>query len=134
MQSVPASVIGGLASRESNGGDSLKDGYGDNKQAWGILQCDLKTSNLPCKTCGAYSCCHIEMMVSKVLVPFIQKVKKDHPSWKPEQQLQGGVAAYNFSPNDVRTWERLDVGTANGDYSNDVMARAQFLKKNYGWS
>lgn len=38
LQGVPASVIGGLASRESNGGDSLKDGYGDNKKAWGILQ------------------------------------------------------------------------------------------------
>lgn len=46
----------------------------------------------------------------------------------------GGVAAYNFGVDDVRTWERLDVGTTNGDYSNDVIARAQYLKKNYGWS
>ena len=36
---MEASVIGALASRESNGGDSLTSaGYGDRGRAWGILQ------------------------------------------------------------------------------------------------
>ena len=36
---IGASVIGALASRESNGGDSLtRDGFGDRGRAWGILQ------------------------------------------------------------------------------------------------
>lgn len=45
----------------------------------------------------------------------------------------GAVAAYNFGLDDVRTLARLDKGTTNNDYSNDVMARAQYLKS-IGWS
>ena len=39
---IEASVIAGVASRESNGGDSLThDGYGDNGRAYGIMQVRL---------------------------------------------------------------------------------------------
>ncbi|KAH9495900.1 hypothetical protein Btru_015378 [Bulinus truncatus] len=35
---IQASVIAALASRESNGGSALQNGYGDGGKAWGILQ------------------------------------------------------------------------------------------------
>ena len=45
---VEASVIGALASRESNGGDALThDGYGDHGRAWGILQVRFCVSPSP---------------------------------------------------------------------------------------
>ncbi|PVD35804.1 hypothetical protein C0Q70_02770 [Pomacea canaliculata] len=131
---IEASVIGGLASRESNGGDSLTAaGYGDNGHAWGILQCDLTHSGLPCRECGARTCCHVEMMVGRLLIPYISQVSAKHPSWSLEQKLQGGVAAYNFGVGNVQSWAGLDIGSTGNDYSNDVIARAKYLKS-LGWS
>ncbi|XP_025083606.1 glycine, glutamate and proline-rich protein-like [Pomacea canaliculata] len=131
---IPASVIGALASRESNGGASLTpDGYGDNGNAWGILQCDLRYSGLPCKQCGPRTCCHIDMMIGRLLVPYIRQVSRKFPSWTPEMKLQGAVAAYNFGVSNVQSWSGLDVGSTGNDFSNDVMARAQYLKS-LGWS
>ncbi|XP_012944836.1 lysozyme g [Aplysia californica] len=132
-QCIQASLIAALASRESRGGSLLKDGYGDHKKAWGILQCDIKKSGLNCKSCGWDSCCHVEMMVRDILVPNINSVKRKFPSWTDAQALQGGVAAYNFNLDNVRTWSKLDVGTTHDDYSNDVIARAQYLH-GQGWN
>merc|ERR1712121_154360 len=131
---IEASVIAALASRESNAGDSLTSaGYGDGGHAWGIMQCDLRYSGLPCKNCGARTCCHIEMMVHQLLIPYIRQVGSKHPTWSIEQKVQGGVAAYNSGVSNVQTWSGLDIGTTGNDYSNDVMARAQYLKR-HGWS
>ena len=47
--------------------------------------------------------------------------------------LPGGVAAYNFGVGNVQSWANLDVGTTGGDYSNDVIARAQWLVTGHGW-
>lgn len=47
--------------------------------------------------------------------------------------FSGGVAAYNFGIGNVRSWANLDVGTTDGDYSNDVIARAQWLVIGYNW-
>ncbi|CAL1528638.1 unnamed protein product [Lymnaea stagnalis] len=130
---IQASLIAALASRESNGGSALVNGYGDNGKAWGILQCDIAHSGLPCTTVGWNSCAHIEMMVSRLLVPYIQQVYAKHPTWSLDQALQGGVAAYNFGVGNVQTWGGVDVGTTQGDYSNDVIARAQYLHS-HGWN
>jgi len=45
----------------------------------------------------------------------------------------GGLAAYNAGVGNIQTWEGLDSGTTGNDYSNDVIARAQWLVKNYSW-
>ncbi|KAK3787978.1 hypothetical protein RRG08_042267 [Elysia crispata] len=132
---LQASVIAALASRESRGGKLLYStgGYGDGGRAWGILQCDRYTSGMNCMTCEWDSCCHIRMMVSQLLVPNIDAVRRKHPSWSIDQCLQGGVAAYNFGVSNVQTWGGLDRGSTNDDYSNDVMARAEYLY-NHGWN
>ena len=46
----------------------------------------------------------------------------------------GAVAAYNFGVGNVQSWGGLDIGSTGNDYSNDVMARAQYLHNHYGWS
>ncbi|CAL1528639.1 unnamed protein product [Lymnaea stagnalis] len=130
---IQASVIAALASRESNGGTALTNGYGDNGKAWGILQCDLTHSGLPCTTVAWNSCAHIEMMISRKLIPDIELVLGRHTTWSASQALQGGVAAYNFGVGNVQTWGGIDVGTTQGDYSNDVIARAKWLYAN-GWN
>ncbi|PVD35805.1 hypothetical protein C0Q70_02771 [Pomacea canaliculata] len=132
---IEASVIAAIASRESNGGDSLTaGGYGDNGHAWGILQCDFTHSGLPCKECGARTCCHIEMMVGRLLIPYINQVAAKHPTWSKSRLCRVcGVAAYNSGVGNVQTWAGLDHGTTGNDYSNDVIARAKYLKS-LGWS
>ncbi|XP_061176913.1 uncharacterized protein LOC133185612 [Saccostrea echinata] len=132
-------VIAGVASRESNFGFSLTpDGWGDNHNAYGIMQCDVRKCpvcrfGVKCTTYRFDSCDHIRMMTTYVLVPNIMAVKSKFPNWLPQQHIQGGVAAYNFGVSNVRSWENLDVGTTGGDYSNDVIARAQWLVSAHGW-
>ncbi|XP_059150618.1 glycine, glutamate and proline-rich protein-like [Physella acuta] len=132
---IQASVIAALASRESRGGSLLVStgGWGDNHHAWGILQCDVANSGLPCTSVPWDSCAHIEMMVHRLLVPYINQVKAKHPDWSQHQALQGGVAAYNFGVSNVQSWGGLDIGSTGNDYSNDVIARAKWLKAN-GWN
>ncbi|XP_062573065.1 uncharacterized protein LOC134235006 isoform X2 [Saccostrea cucullata] len=132
-------VIAGVASRESNFGFSLTpDGWGDNHNAYGMMQCDVRKCPV-CRygvTCTTYrfdSCDHIRMMTTDVLVPNIMAVKNKFPNWLPQQHIQGGVAAYNFGVSNVRSWANLDVGTTGGDYSNDVIARAQWLVSAHNW-
>ncbi|XP_034311315.2 uncharacterized [Magallana gigas] len=132
-------VIAGIASRESNFGFSLTpDGWGDQHNAYGIMQCDVRKCpvcrfGLTCTRFKYDSCDHIGMMTQYVLVPLIRDVVSKFPNWLPEQHIQGGVAAYNFGIGNVRSWANLDVGTTDGDYSNDVIARAQWLVIGYNW-
>ncbi|KAK6966141.1 glycine glutamate and proline-rich protein [Biomphalaria glabrata] len=131
---IQASVIAAVASRESRGGSLLEktNGYGDGGKAYGIMQCDIKNSGLPCTSVSWNSCAHIEMMTG-ALIAKINEVKRKFPNWPAERQLQGGVAAYNFGSKNVQSWSGLDVGTTNNDYSNDIIARAKYLYS-IGWN
>ena len=90
----------------------------------------------------------------------ISGVKQKFPSWPADRQLQGefrkatlsfrmglntkqciypvhatgAVAAYNFGVKNVQSWDGLDRGTTGNDYSNDVMARAQYLVRHFNWT
>nr|AAX09979.1 g-type lysozyme [Argopecten irradians] len=130
---IQPSVIAALASRESRGGRLLHstNGWGDHHHAYGILQCDIRYHS--CTQHAWDSCAHISQMVQEVLVPYINQVAHKHPTWSKEQQLLGGIAAYNSGVGNVQTWSGLDIGTTGNDYSNDVVARAQYLISHYGW-
>ena len=46
----------------------------------------------------------------------------------------GGLVAYRMGMDFLSTEiEIIDNGTPNDDYSNDIIARAQYLVRNYGW-
>ncbi|XP_033743411.1 glycine, glutamate and proline-rich protein-like [Pecten maximus] len=130
---IQPAVIAALASRESRGGRLLHStgGWGDHHHAYGILQCDIRYHS--CTQHAWNSCAHISQMVHEVLVPYINQVARKHPTWSSEQQLQGGIAAYNSGVGNVQTWTHLDLGTTGNDYSNDVVARAQRLINHHGW-
>lgn len=134
---IEASVIGAMASRESNVGASLTSaGLGDGGHGYGIMQCDLYTSGMDCRRCDPFSCCHIEMMVREKIIPDIKYMQSKFPSSPVEGQLQAAIAAYNTGRGRVHStsYTSVDRYTTGHDYSNDVIARAQYLKNHYGWS
>uniref|UniRef100_A0A8C3KGZ9 Lysozyme g n=1 Tax=Calidris pygmaea TaxID=425635 RepID=A0A8C3KGZ9_9CHAR len=65
-----------------------------------------------------------------ILCEMIKAIEKKFPTWTKEQQLKGGISAYNAGPKNVQTYDRMDVGTTHNDYANDVVARAKFYKRN----
>lgn len=65
-----------------------------------------------------------------ILKNSIAQVERDHPTWTPEQQLKGGIAAYNFGAKNVQTVENIDKGTTGNNYSADVVSRAQYFERN----
>ncbi|KAK7487479.1 hypothetical protein BaRGS_00021320, partial [Batillaria attramentaria] len=127
---IEPALLAAVASRETQGGALLDSrGYGDNGNGYGIMQCDIHTSGLDCTRCSPRSCCHLEMM-SAFLIEKIKLVQSRHTSWSKDQQLQGGVAAYNYFPSGT-SFSAVDSHTTGHDYSNDVIARAQWLKNHY---
>ena len=138
---IEASLIGALASRESNVGASLtSEGLGDywngEYHGYGILQCYLYFSGLDCRKCEPFSCCHITMMVREKIVPDIKYMQTKFSSSSIAEQTQAAVAAYNTGRSRVNSAEHtsVDYKTTGHDYSNDVIARAQYLNNHYGWS
>ncbi|KAK7487464.1 hypothetical protein BaRGS_00021305, partial [Batillaria attramentaria] len=128
---IEPALLAGVASRESQGGALLdRNGYGDNGNGYGIMQCDVNTSGLDCTRYPPKSCEHLEMM-SAFLIEKIKAVQRRRSSWTEPQQLQGGVAAYNHFP--PSSFSQVDSRTTGRDYSNDVIARAKWLKDHYGF-
>lgn len=126
---VPPALLAAIASRESRGGAALDShGFGDHGNGYGLMQVDKRFHKLEG---GPYSTAHIEQAAG-ILKSDLNAVKKAHPSWPPEQQLRGAVAAYNSGTGNVQTIKGMDVGTTGNDYSNDVWARAQDLAPHFG--
>ncbi|CAL1528640.1 unnamed protein product [Lymnaea stagnalis] len=73
------------------------------------------------------------MLISQLLVPYVNQVHAKFPSWSISQALQGAVAGYNGGVSRVTSWGAVDAGTTGHDYSNDVIARAKWLHAN-GWN
>lgn len=98
-----------------------------------------------------------------ILVDFINQMRARNNGWNREQQLKGlfyctsdicphqvfshfalplisfvfiyaaGIAAYNKGPGNIPNHGDVDVNTTGRDYSNDVVARAQWYKTNQGY-
>ncbi|XP_034629917.1 lysozyme g-like, partial [Trachemys scripta elegans] len=59
-----------------------------------------------------------------------QGVRKKFPGWTKDQQLKGGISAYNAGLGNVQTYPNMNIGTTHNDYANDVVARAKYYKRN----
>lgn len=96
---------------------------------------------------------------TKELVKFIGRIRTKFTNWSAEQQLKGlladqhalalftvclasfsfvivsagAIAAYNMGDGNVHSYENVDAHTTGRDYSNDVVARAQWYKTNGGF-
>ena len=131
----PLALIAGIASRESRMGSILgspvnsNPGWGDNNNAFGILQVD-KRANSPLKGLpDPYSEEHILQAIG-IFASFRTQVAKDHQDWPEKYLLKGAVVAYNSGPDNVRTIKDMDKGTTGNDYGSDVVARAQWYYLN----
>ncbi|KAM9571059.1 lysozyme g-like isoform 1-T2 [Salvelinus alpinus] len=127
---VDPAVICGIISRESRAGTGLdKHGRGDNGKAFGLMQIDTT----PAPRGGGHtpkgewnSEEHLQQC-TEILIGFIKIIQKKFNSWTKEQQLKGGIAAYNKGEDCVESYEEVDAHTTGVDYSNDVVARAQWF-------
>ncbi|NXW21491.1 LYG protein, partial [Circaetus pectoralis] len=123
---VDPAVIAGIISRESHAGTVLKDGWGDHGNAFGLMQVDKRYH----KIVGSWDSEEHLAQGTEILCGMIKEIQRKFPSWTKEQQLKGGISAYNAGANNVQSYDRMDIGTTHNDYANDVVARAKFYKRN----
>ncbi|KAM3624237.1 uncharacterized protein V6R79_020898 [Siganus canaliculatus] len=127
---IDPALIAAIISRESRAGNTLDDGWGDYRRAWGLMQVDVTEEggrNIPVGAWDSEE--HLDQATGE-LVKFINKIRNKFPGWTKEQVLKGGIAAYNMGDGNVHSYEDVDANTTGGDYSNDVVARAQWYKNN----
>ena len=126
---LPPALLAAIASRESRAGAALdSNGRGDGGNGFGLMQIDFRYHR---PSGGPYSAQHVDQAAG-ILKGMLNEVKANHPSWSPEQQLRGAVAAYNSGVSNVQSLAGMDRGTTGNDYSNDVWARAQALAPEFG--
>ncbi|XP_036424753.1 lysozyme g-like [Colossoma macropomum] len=118
-------VIAGIISRESRAGAVLVNGWGDNGNGFGLMQVD-KRYHTPR---GAWNSEEHITQGTEILIDSIKAIQRKFPNWPKEHQFKGGISAYNAGVGNVQTYEGMDIGTTGNDYSNDVVARAQWFKR-----
>jgi len=126
---IPAAILAGIASRETDMGSSgvlAPSGMSRSpgNQGYGIMQVDQAAH--PGTKDGVSSVAHIED-AAKILNATIKTVRETDPNWTPSEQLRAAIAAYNkghpgTDPN------HPDSGTTGGDYSADALARANYYR------
>ncbi|XP_051240213.1 lysozyme g isoform X4 [Dicentrarchus labrax] len=130
---IDPALIAAIISRESRAGNALTNGWGDKRNGWGLMQVDVNPKGGGHTAQGAWDSEEHLTQATGILVNFIKRICNKFPGWTPEQQLKGGIAAYNMGDKNVLTVENVDGGSTGGDYSNDVVARAQWYKTNKGF-
>jgi spore coat assembly protein SafA len=124
---LPPALLAAIASRESRGGAALdRNGRGDGGNGYGLMQVDVGTRPNP--KGGPYSAAHIDEAAS-ILKEKLDAVKAKYPNASAEDQLKLATAKYNGGSGTI---SNPDKGTTGGDYSNDVIARAQTYAANWG--
>ncbi|XP_074545585.1 lysozyme g-like isoform X2 [Halichoeres trimaculatus] len=137
-------------------------GWGDHGNAWGLMQVDVNPNGGGHTAQGAWDSEEHISQATGILVYFIGRIRQKFPSWNADQQLKGlsyrsfiinllhsshrnlplvlmifcspgGIAAYNMGDGNVHSYEGVDERTTGKDYSNDVVARAQWYKNNRGY-
>nr|UUB23895.1 goose-type lysozyme [Trachidermus fasciatus] len=130
---IPPALIAAIISRESRAGNCLNRGWGDHGNAWGLMQVDVNPKGGGHTARGAFDSEEHLCQATEILVDFIKRIRNKFPSWSAEQQLKGGIAAYNMGDGNVHSYDGVDEKTTGRDYSNDVVARAQWYKNKGGF-
>ena len=124
---VPVALIAAIASRESRVGNALdKGGWGDNGNGYGHMQVDKRYHDVQTQD-GPAGLAHY-LQACRIFASYLEQTGKKHPSWALSDRIRGALVAYNSGMSNVQTIERADVGTTGGDYSADVIARAQYYQ------
>ncbi|XP_016426377.1 lysozyme g-like [Sinocyclocheilus rhinocerous] len=117
-------VIAAIISRESRAGAALEGGWGDHGNAFGLMQVDRRYHT----PVGAWDSEQHIAQATEILISFIKEIKARFPMWSQEQCFKGGISAYNAGVSTVSSYKNIDARTTGQDYSNDVVARAQYFK------
>uniref|UniRef100_A0A3B4VAJ6 Lysozyme g n=1 Tax=Seriola dumerili TaxID=41447 RepID=A0A3B4VAJ6_SERDU len=134
---IHPALIAAIISRESRAGKQIKEnnGWGDwnpKRNMWnafGLMQVDVNPDGGNHKPEGEWDSLDHLRQATGILVDFIGKIRNKFPNWSREEQLKGGIAAYNMGDGNVRS-KNVDERTTGGDYANDVVARAQWYNNN----
>lgn len=126
--SVDPALIAGIISRESRAGAALSNGWGDHGKAWGLMQVDVTPTGGGHQRRGDWNSREHLCQGTEILLTFYGRIRNKFGSWTEAQVLKGAVAAYNMGDGNVRSYDAVDARTTGGDYSNDVVARAQWYK------
>ena len=152
---VPPSLIAALASRESrmgtlfnngNGKDNINWGWGDWSQrrneakaqyhGFGIIQIDKNTApdtNLRNELSDSYGKTKLnpyeEKYIDLAVKIVIGKLKGVNANVKNSERIATAVSRNNGGSG--LNFPNSDKGTHQGDYSNDVLARAKYYAKNW---
>uniref|UniRef100_UPI0037E8884F lysozyme g-like isoform X1 n=2 Tax=Semicossyphus pulcher TaxID=241346 RepID=UPI0037E8884F len=135
---IDPALIAGIISRESRAGNTIKDngGWGDydtrrgEYNGFGLMQVDVNPNGGNHEPEGEWDSKEHLSQATGILVEFIEKIQEKFKGWSKEEQLKGGIAAYNMGDGNVKSHD-VDKYTTGGDYSNDVVARAQWYRENF---
>ncbi|KAK9539991.1 hypothetical protein VZT92_002469 [Zoarces viviparus] len=130
---IAPALIAAIISRESRAGNALEGGWGDHGKAWGLMQVDITPTGGNHTQRGGWDSEEHLCQATEILVYFIERIRGKASFRNAEEQLKGGIAAYNMGDGNVHTYDRVDENTTGQDYSNDVVARAQWYKNNGGF-
>ncbi|KAK2919124.1 hypothetical protein Q8A73_003495 [Channa argus] len=136
---IDPALIAAIISRESRAGNVLHDGWGDydskrgTYNAWGLMQVDVNPNGGGHTARGGWDSEEHLCQATEILVHFIKIIREKFPNWSAEQQLKGGIAAYNAGDRNVHSYCKVDEYTRGGDYSNDIVARGHWYKKRGGF-
>ena len=123
---VPAALLAAIASRESRCGNILtEDGVGSNPDVWGIMQLDRHS----CATTGDPDGFDHIKEGAELVAYYLAEVSDKHPQWQDKDILKGALVAYDSGLGNVKSVARMDIGTTNSDYGNDVIARAKLYSR-----
>ncbi|XP_077338853.1 lysozyme g-like [Lithobates pipiens] len=124
---VDPAIIAAIMSRESRAGNALDaNKWGDHGNAYGLMQID-KRWHTPR---GAWDSEEHILQATEILCYMFDTIKQNFPSWSTNQVMKGAISAYNAGPGNVISFDTIDSRTTGKDYSNDVVARAKFFKRN----
>ncbi|XP_062389593.1 lysozyme g-like [Sardina pilchardus] len=125
---VDPAVIAAVISRASRGGSEyvLVNGWSANGDMFGLMQIAKQWHTLR----GDWDSEEHIKQGTGILTYSIGIIQNKFPKWTKEEQLKGGLAAYNAGAQNVHDeYEKVDENTSAKDYSNDVVARAKYYRK-----
>ncbi|XP_049899621.1 lysozyme g-like [Epinephelus moara] len=139
QKGLDPALIAALISRSCRAGKTLTAGKGcyDEKRkaynTYGLMQIDINPKGGGHIPKGEWDSEEHLCQAIDILLYFMLRIKHVFPDWTKEQQLKGGIAAYHAGDGNIHSYEDVDANTWGGDYSNDVVARAQWYKSEGGF-
>ncbi|KAJ4944698.1 hypothetical protein JOQ06_013238 [Pogonophryne albipinna] len=129
---VDPALIAAIISRQSRAGKTLNKGWGCTN-TFGLMQILITSDRRGHIGTDLWANKEHICKGTDILIDFLLRIKHAHPDWSKEQQLKGGIAAYSAGDGSIHSYETVDSKTPNGDFSNDVIARAQWYKTDGGF-